>query len=216
MQQTRFISSLILVVAGLWIFDSCKKPATEACFSYTPAAPVIGAPDTFYNCSLTTISSKWYFGDGDSDVTNINGIHTYLNPGNYNVKLLNTDSAGKVGSTTQNITVAVPAITSSNYVGTFTGSQVCTLTGTTNSSITIAANGYLGIYILNLYGISASLKGTINGLQGTIPPQIFNTGAGNMLLQGSITLSADYNTINLSLMVTSFGKTDNCQATLVK
>ncbi len=44
-------------------------------------------PVTFTNTSSTHISSKWFFGDGDSS-TSETGLHTYTAPGTFTVKLV--------------------------------------------------------------------------------------------------------------------------------
>jgi len=200
-------------------FDSCKKPEQQqACFSYSPLTIVIGLTDTFYNCTNNAASSKWYFGDGDSDITHFNSTHTYTSPGNYTVKLISTDSGGHVSTTTQGLTADISAITSGNFTGTFSGAQACSATGNSNSSITITADSYLGVYITNLYGSSTTFKGSINVQNGTITiiPELFTAGSITSELTGTLSPSPGFDTIYTMLTITSFGSNNYCSATLVK
>lgn len=53
---------------------------------------------TFTNASNNPISSRWYFGDGDSSINN-SPIHSYSQGGTYNVKLLSSNTCNSLDTT---------------------------------------------------------------------------------------------------------------------
>lgn len=102
----------------------------------TPAAPETGESVTFDGTgtivsnipeNTVAVSYRWTFGDGEkgsgSSIT-----HTYEKAGTYEVTLRVIDSAGRVGETTETITVKAASITST------TDEQTSTEESTTGSA----------------------------------------------------------------------------------
>lgn len=87
--------------------------------TFSPTTPAAGQPVNFSGSGSTsapgtTITSfAWNFGDGTSG-TGVTTSHTFAAPGTYVVRLVVTDSNGRTGTTTQNVTAtAVSAPTAS-------------------------------------------------------------------------------------------------------
>ena len=186
-----------------------------ACFVVSSNTVVIGQVDTFTNCSQNASSFQWYFGDGDTDLVNQSPAHTFSQPGTFAVKLVAIGNKGKTDNTSQNVTIGLPAYTSANYIGTYSGTESCSLSGNANLSITIAVNGYLSLYISNLYGTGKVFSGSVSGTTVNISAQLYNNGSGDAILEGTITQMPD-NSLTVSLIVTTFGKRDVCQANFIK
>ncbi|WP_400191408.1 PKD domain-containing protein [Hymenobacter sp. B81] len=108
-------------LAGLLLFGtlalaSCEVeegrlegPAPTADFAVqlnTAQYPVVA---TFTNNSQNATMSQWNFGDGSPIVTGGSVTHTYLSPGDYEVKL---QVAGRGGSGYQPVRVSIPTICS--------------------------------------------------------------------------------------------------------
>ncbi|MDB5284999.1 MAG: hypothetical protein JWO06_4074 [Bacteroidota bacterium] len=203
----------LLLISGFLFMNSCKKPP-HACFSPSSTNTYVEQTDTFTNCTQDAKSYKWNFGDSDSDFTDKSLTHVYHQPGTYKVLLVATGSNSASNSLSQNVVVSLPDITSANYIGTYTGTQSCSLTGDSTSNITIVANGYLNIRISNLYNTTGIANASITGNTATIPPQIFDTPSGKILLQGTMTLAGT--TISIDLIATGFGKRDECQVVYIK
>lgn len=71
------LDSLILVVS----------PRPTASFTASPTVLCPGVPASFTNASTGATSYTWYFGDGSSS-TAINPTHSYVDSGNYTVRLI--------------------------------------------------------------------------------------------------------------------------------
>jgi PKD repeat protein len=208
--------SFIAVICLLFGYISCKKPAVPmACFNFN--SNIVGQPDTFTNCSKNAGSYKWYFGDGDSDLTDASPVHTYANSGTYSVRLVASDNSGKQSVSTQSVIISPPSVTGSNYAGTFSGTQSCSSSGASNYNVTITATGTLGININNLNNSGKNFQANLTSdSTANIPPQVYNNGTGNILLQGSIAISSDFHNLQVSLIVTSFGARDVCQTSFIR
>ena len=94
--------------------------------------------------------------------------------------------------------------------GTFTGNETCLLAGGQTNTISIAAINDSTISVSNLYGLGKSVTGTVLHDSCTIQPQICDT----VIMQGLLILSGD--TLNLSIIASSFGREDKCNAVLIK
>jgi len=86
-----------------------------ASFTVSPSGPVTGQTVQFNGSASTgsagaTISEwAWDFGDGDTSTETVaTTSHSYDDAGTYIVRLTVTDSAGRTGTTTVNVTVAAP------------------------------------------------------------------------------------------------------------
>jgi PKD repeat protein len=223
MQKKVFILFGSVAFILLLVISCCnkvKEPQVKACF--TTSTAYLDFADSFYNCSINAVKYHWDFGDGAIDSIDSMPVHVYTNLGNYTVKLIATGGNGQTNTAVQNVTVNIPPITAANYAGTYTcPNQTCSITGNDSSTITIAAVGYTGLSISNLYGTGKTFTASISGVNASIPPQIFKNGNSNALLQGSMILSTDTtssnnNTIQLSLVITTVGQRNNCTGNFVK
>ncbi len=96
--------------------DGCMNSDTVTVYLNPEPVPLFDSPaqvcenysQTFVNYSSISSGSilfnLWDFGDGNSS-TDVNGVHTYSNPGTYNVKLIATSSGGCIDSTNYILTV---------------------------------------------------------------------------------------------------------------
>ncbi|QCB46966.1 PKD domain-containing protein [Hydrogenophaga sp. PAMC20947] len=97
-------------------------------FSITPDEPEAGESVTF-DASETIVSNvpadtvavsySWNFGDGNNG-RGSSTTHTYENAGTYNIVLSVTDSAGRVGTLEENITVKAATVTTDTATTTTT------------------------------------------------------------------------------------------------
>lgn len=201
----------LAVIFTTVFFTACKKsspqPGTIACFTYSPLNVISGQQVTYYNCSKNTIYHKWYFGDGDSDLIYDTVIHEYQLPGDYRVELIVKDGNGQSGSTTQTIQVHNP-----NYPGVYSGILNCSFSGQVLDTITITPNGADSLVIDNLYKTGTSFYSNVYGGNAQIPAQVYNAGSGNCLLQGRLVLSADSQSLTISVINTTVGRREECSA----
>jgi hypothetical protein len=103
-----------------------------------------------------------------------------------------------------------PTLPSARFAGNFGGYETCLFNGSSSDTLHIVSSGAAEVSITNLYGLSNAVTGTISNDSCVIQPQVKN----NYVIQGLLILSND--TINLSIMATSFGRQDKCTAVLVK
>ena len=103
-----------------------------------------------------------------------------------------------------------PQWASSKFAGNFSGNETCLLSGAQRASLKIVAINDTQVNITNLYGITKSLIGNISHDSCTLPPQIADT----LVMQGLLILSSD--TLNLSIIASSFGRENSCTAVLIK
>ena len=103
---------------------------------------------------------------------------------------------------------------SKNFAGVFSGNDVCLISGTRADSITIVATAATQVNITNLYGSGKVFYGTVSNDSCYIQPQVYNNGSGNAVMQGNFVMTGD--TINLFIIVSTFGQEDKCTAVLVK
>ena len=111
-------------------------------FSINPDEPEAGESVTF-DASETIISNvpedtvavshSWDFGDGNKGRGKTTS-HTYEKAGTYNLKLSVTDSAGRVGTVEENITVKAASVTIDTETTTSTDSSTDTTESTTDTS----------------------------------------------------------------------------------
>jgi N-acetylglucosamine-6-sulfatase len=76
--------------------------------SVTPAAPEVGQPVSFVGAASGgsgIYTYAWSFGDGATDTSGASAGHQYAVPGNYNIQLTVTDSAGHAGTAQQALVV---------------------------------------------------------------------------------------------------------------
>jgi hypothetical protein len=97
-----------------------------------------------------------------------------------------------------------------SFVGNFNGNESCLLNGAQSDTLHIVATNATSVSITNLYGLSQLVTGSISNDSCVIQPQI----SGNYVLQGILLLSSD--TINMSIIASSFGREDKCNAVLIK
>ena len=100
------------------------------------------------------------------------------------------------------------------FAGNFSGNDICLIAGSQSNSITVMATDTTKVNITNLYGTGKVFKATISNDTCTIPPQVYNNGTGNALMQGLYVITGD--TITLSIIVSTFGQEDKCNAVLIK
>jgi PKD repeat protein len=86
-----------------------------ASFTSSPAGPLTGQPVQFNgsasagSAGSTITEWAWDFGDGGTSIeTGPTTSHTYGTPGNYIVRLTVTDSGGRTGTTTGQVSVTAP------------------------------------------------------------------------------------------------------------
>ena len=86
-----------------------------ASFTISPAGPLTGQPVQFNgsasagSAGSTITEWAWDFGDGGTSIeTGPTTSHTYGAPGNYIVRLTVTDSGGRTGTTTSQVSVTAP------------------------------------------------------------------------------------------------------------
>ena len=101
-----------------------------------------------------------------------------------------------------------------NFAGSFSGNNVCSVSGTQAGSITVAATTPTQVSITNLYASGKTFYGTVSNDTCFIQPQIYNNGSGKAVMQGIIVHSSD--SVMLEMIVTTFGQQDKCSAVLVK
>lgn len=111
-------------------------------FSINPDEPEAGESVSF-DASETIISNvpedtvavshSWDFGDGNKGRGKTT-THTYEKAGTYNLKLSVTDSAGRVGTVEENITVKAATVTIDTETTTSTDSSTDTTESTTDTS----------------------------------------------------------------------------------
>ncbi|ARC57720.1 Protease 1 [Frondihabitans sp. 762G35] len=83
--------------------------APTSTFTATPTNLAVAFDGSASSDSDGTVASyAWDFGDGTTD-TGVKPSHTYAAAGTYTVKLTVTDNQGATGSSTQQVTVTVPA-----------------------------------------------------------------------------------------------------------
>ena len=99
---------------------------------------------------------------------------------------------------------------SSLFAGNFSGNESCILSGTGQTSIRIIAINDTQVSVTNLYGVNRSLIGNVSHDTCNIPPQIADT----LVMQGILLLSSD--TLNVSIIASSFGRENRCSAVLIK
>ena len=107
-----------------------------------------------------------------------------------------------------------PVWPSLNFAGVFSGNDICLISGTQPDSITITATATAQVSISNLYGSGKSFTGTVSNDTCYIQPQVYNNVTGNAVMQGSFVMAGD--TINLAIIISTFGQEDKCNAVLVK
>jgi PKD repeat protein len=205
----------------LFAFQDCKKITPthlKGCFTINPPTDSVFQTITFTNCSKGATLWHWYFGDGDSDIFNFSTTHSYQIPGYYTVTLVTLDEFGDSNVVSQGLIVKA---LSSAYTGTFGGYDACSLTGVDSTVITISSVSDTIVSIYNLYNTGKTFVADAEGFTLVVPPQTFNNGSGNMLIQGSIQLMGDtttevFNSLTLSIIVTGFSTRDVCQSTLYK
>jgi PKD repeat protein len=110
-----------------------------AVFTTSPSNPVPNS-DIFFNAvqsrpapGYTIRSYRWDFGDGTS-ASGVQVSHRYANPGSYTVTLVVTDDVGRVGTTTQGVSVTLGAPTA-DFTFSIAGASV------TFTSAAVAAPG---------------------------------------------------------------------------
>jgi len=97
-----------------------------------------------------------------------------------------------------------------SFAGNFKGNESCLLNGAQPDTLHIVATNANSVSITNLYGLLQPVTGAISNDSCIIQPQI----SGNYVLQGILLLSSD--TISMSIIASSFGREDNCNAVLIK
>ena len=92
------------------IVDSTTRTITvyerpTAAFSYLPVTPEINKPTVFHNNSIGGVRHIWYFGDGDSTVTNTmdDVSHQYNVTGDFVATLVTFNAAGCPDTATQTV-----------------------------------------------------------------------------------------------------------------
>jgi serine protease len=108
-------------------------PGPKASFTPDISAGVAPLGVVFHNTSVNASSYAWKFGDGTTS-TEVSPVHTYNNPGTFNVTLLATRSPGE--STIANATITVKPVppTASFKISRSSGSAPLTVTFTNASS----------------------------------------------------------------------------------
>ena len=97
--------------------SACKKddeadPKPTADFTFVTGTCQTDCPVTFTNTSQNATSYVWDFGDGTTGAQTGTFVHTYANPGTYQVKL---DATGAGGTTSVTKSVVVGQGTTCNY-----------------------------------------------------------------------------------------------------
>ena len=106
--------------------------------------------------------------------------------------------------------VPAPTLPSARLSGNFVGKEICLLSGNLSDTLRIVATSATQVNIVNLYGLPNAVTGSISNDSCVIQPQLNN----NYVVQGLLVLAND--TLNLSLVVTSFGREDKCAAFLIR
>lgn len=199
--------------AGIDCGGSCNACVNlpTVCFT-APDSVQVNTNAAFTNCSQQATTYSWNFGDGQASTLSA-PTHSYSATGTYTVTLTGSNAQSS-NTTTKNIKVYAVTINSSNYVGTYSGSDVCT-SGNYTYTCTIAANGTNAVVITNFggFGSTANFNATINGNQVTIPSQ---TLAG-FTVSGTGTLSQNQLSINFTYTaIDGSSATDNCTSVLTK
>ena len=99
---------------------------------------------------------------------------------------------------------------STTFAGNYGGNETCLLNGNLSDTLHIVATGATQVSITNLYGLPNAVTGSISNDSCVIQPQLNN----GYVVQGLLLLSND--TINLSIIASSFGREDKCTAVLIK
>lgn len=209
-------SITVLLALFLLVFYQCKKnpppvppvATPPACMTVSETNIYTGQADTLINCSDSTTSFSWSFGDGAGDNTDRTAVHAYQLPGVDTAKLYIWN---KGSDTTMALKVVNVNFPPAYYTGTYTGSETCNLAGSDSQGFTVTGNGFGNLIFSDLYHTGKSFNATYTGNNGTIPPQTFS---GDSLLWGTFTLAGD--TISLSVIVTAFSFRDNCSGVYIR
>jgi PKD repeat protein len=96
----------------------------------------VPAPIQFTNTSANASTYKWLFGDGTSNTTTLNPMHTYTAAGTYSVQLLTTACAGNLKDTANTtITITTPVAPVASGTATACGAGTATLSATGSGTI---------------------------------------------------------------------------------
>jgi PKD repeat protein len=105
---------------GTGIAGGLGSSAPVSDFTFATNSPSLVV--TFTNASTGGSERMWYFGDGDSSLLN-NPVHTYANPGKYNVCLKITNSCGVSNTKCEEVNVVCPPAVAS-FIKTSTDKKV--------------------------------------------------------------------------------------------
>jgi len=132
MRSIRLLTATTVILAGAWACGGDGGGDTGATddpvAAFTAPACTANTPCTFTDASsdpqgANTITARvWNFGDGSSDVTatGLTQDHTFLDDGNFQVKLTVTDNTGKSGDVTNQVVVAPGGPTNTPPIAAFT------------------------------------------------------------------------------------------------
>ena len=96
----------------------------------------VPAPIQFTNTSANASTYKWMFGDGTSNTTTLNPMHTYTASGTYSVQLLTTACAGNLKDTAKtSITITTPMAPTASGTATTCSAGTATLSASGSGTI---------------------------------------------------------------------------------
>ncbi len=181
--------------------NACAVVAPVACFNANRTTASIAEEFIFTNCSTGATSYAWSFGDGQTS-TLVSPSHRYLQSGTYVVSL----SAINADTTTIKTMAIYISVNSATYAGNYHVTSSCTQKGNTTYDATIAPSGGSTISLSNFYDSGETIQTPVSGYDFTIT----NKAIYGWVINGSGTLSSDYNTVNMTYTVVGGPTNDNC------
>lgn len=168
------------------VIQYTPKPIPKAVFSGEDNC--VNLPIQFTNLSQVVAPGNlntaiYNFGDGTSIVNQNNPIHTYVNPGDYNVSIISTSNDGCVGDTNIVVTVYPEPYTS------FTYAEVCENDVPTlfNNQSSIASGSIIG-YTWDFGNTTSSMVNPSHQFQGAGLYNVTLTSVSNFNCENSITI----------------------------
>jgi PKD repeat protein len=152
----------------------------SAAFVFSPTEPLPGQQVNFNAAASvpapgrTIVRYRWDFGDGSPSGSGVQASHTYAVAGTYNVTLVVTDDAGRVGTATQSVSVGTGAPTA-DFTFSPTAPTAATVVNFTAAASTAAPGRTItsyfwsfgdgttgsGVNVSKLYGVSGSFNVTL-------------------------------------------------------
>jgi PKD repeat protein len=191
----------IVLMAGTFFFISCRPdnptpppPAPNAAFSYTSlrAFPVQVQFTNLSTSPFPGVSTfAWDFGDGNGSALSTNPVHTYTQPGTYQIKLIQTYSNSTKDTVVKNLLLSING----------PGGTSTLVNGITTTDFTFSFPTGFTVTFINTSTNAASY--------------LWDFGDGTNSAAAGTTVTHNYNgagPFNIILKATGEGGSDTCSA----